>query len=53
LICKDKVLLKDLRRQDKYSKFFKDWQEQEFKNYPDEARMLNELETLSENIGMR
>lgn len=49
----DKVLLKNLRKQDKYSKFFKDWQQQEFKNYPDEAKMLKDLETLSKNIGMR
>jgi len=49
----DKVLLKNLRRQDKYSKFFKDWQQQEFKKCPDEAKMLKELETLSKNIGMR
>lgn len=49
----DKLLLKNLRRQDKYSKFFKDWQEQEFKNHPDEAKMLYELESLSKNIGMR
>lgn len=49
----DKVLLKDLRRQDKYTKFFKEWQNQEFKDHPDESRILRELEILSKNIGMR
>jgi len=49
----DKVLLKNLRRQDKYSKFFKEWQAQEFKDHPDETKMLQDLEALSKNIGMR
>jgi DNA-binding CsgD family transcriptional regulator len=49
----DKVLLKDLKRQDKYTKFFKEWQQQEFKDHPDEAKVLEELEVLSKNIGMR
>lgn len=49
----DKVLLKNLRKQDKYSKFFKDWQEQKFKDHPDEAKLLQDLESLSKNIGMR
>lgn len=49
----DKVLLKNLRRQDKYSKFFEEWQAQEFKDHPDELKMLQDLEALSKNIGMR
>ncbi len=49
----DKVLLRDLRKQDKYTKFFKEWQQQEFKDHPDENRVLEDLETLSKNIGMR
>ncbi len=49
----DKVLLKDLKKQDKYSKFFHEWKEQEFKDSPDEDKMLSELEVLSQNIGMR
>lgn len=49
----DKVLLKDLKKQDKYSKFFHSWRDQEFKEYPDEEKMISELEVLSQNIGMR
>ncbi|MBN3581534.1 LuxR family transcriptional regulator [Algoriphagus aestuarii] len=49
----DKVLLKDLKKQDKYSKFFQEWKKQEFKDSPDEEKMLSELEILSQNIGMR
>ena len=49
----DKVLLKDLKKQDKYSKFFHAWKDQEFKDHPDEKKMLSDLEVLSQNIGMR
>lgn len=49
----DKVLLRNLRKQDKYTKFFKEWQKQEFKDHPDESKVLQELEILSKNIGMR
>ncbi|EAZ81821.1 helix-turn-helix domain-containing protein [Algoriphagus machipongonensis] len=49
----DKVLLKDLKKQDKYSKFFHSWKEQEFQDHPDEEKSLQELEVLSQNIGMR
>lgn len=49
----DKVLLKDLKKQDKYSKFFHSWKEQEFKDSPNEEKMLADLEVLSQNIGMR
>ncbi|MBN3521222.1 PAS domain-containing protein [Algoriphagus lutimaris] len=49
----DKVLLKDLKKQDKYSKFFHSWKEQEFKDSPNEEQMLADLEVLSQNIGMR
>ncbi len=49
----DKVLLKDLRKQNKYTQFFKEWKEQEFEEHPDEERKMYELEQLSQNIGMR
>lgn len=49
----DKVLLKDLRKQDKYTKFFSDWAKQEFKAHPDEKKLIDNLEALSQNIGMR
>jgi len=49
----DKVLLRNLRKQDKYTKFFKEWQEQEFKDHPDESKVLQDLEVISKNIGMR
>ncbi|WP_296699480.1 LuxR C-terminal-related transcriptional regulator [Algoriphagus sp.] len=49
----DKVLLKDLKKQDKYSKFFHAWKDQEFKESPDEEKMVSELEILSQTIGMR
>lgn len=48
-----KVLLKDLKKQDKYTKFFQDWKEQEFKGKLDEKKLLNELETLAKNIGIQ
>ncbi|WP_297336404.1 helix-turn-helix transcriptional regulator [Algoriphagus sp.] len=49
----DKVLLKDLRKQDKYTKFFSDWAKQEFKAHPNEKKLIDNLEVLSQNIGMR
>ncbi|SDD28444.1 regulatory protein, luxR family [Algoriphagus faecimaris] len=49
----DKVLLKDLRKQDKYTKFFSDWAKQEFKAHPNEKKLIENLEVLSQNIGMR
>ena len=49
----DKVLLKDLRKQNKYTQFFKKWQEQEFQINPEEQNKVIELEQLSETIGMR
>ncbi len=49
----DKVLLKNLRKQDKYSKFFHEWKSQEFKDHPDDKKLIDELEILSQNIGMR
>jgi DNA-binding CsgD family transcriptional regulator len=49
----DKVLLKDLKRQDKYTKFFKEWKEQEFKGDLDEKKLRDELEALSKTIGLR
>ncbi len=49
----DKVLLRDLRKQNKYTQFFQEWREQEFKEHPEEERKMEELEQLSHNIGMR
>ena len=43
----DKVLLKDLKKQDKYTKFFKDWKEQEFKGEVDIQKLKDELAALS------
>lgn len=48
----DKVLLKDLKKQDKFTKFFQKWKKQEFKNKPDDKKLLEDLEILSRNIGM-
>lgn len=49
----DKVLLKDLKKQDKYTKFFKDWKEQEFQGEIDEQKLKEELAALSKTIGMQ
>lgn len=49
----DKVLLKDLKKQDKYTKFFKKWKDQEFKGQIDEQKLIDELATLSKTIGMQ
>lgn len=49
----DKVLLKDLKKQDKYTKFFQKWAEQEFEAHTDEGKLIENLETLSQNIGIR
>lgn len=48
----DKVLLKDLKKQDKYTKFFKEWKEQEFKGEVDEQKLKDELASLSKTIGI-
>ena len=49
----DKVLVKDLRKQNKYTQFFQEWKEQEFQDHPEEQKKMDELEQLSQNIGMR
>lgn len=49
----DKVLLKDLKKQDKYTKFFKEWKEQQFKGAIDEQRLKDELAALSKTIGIQ
>ena len=49
----DKVLLKNLKKQDKYTKFFKEWKEQEFKGLVDEQKLKDELAVLSKTIGMK
>ncbi len=49
----DKVLLKDLKKQDKYTKFFKEWKEQEFKGAVDEQKLKDELASLSKTIGIQ
>ncbi|WP_425636721.1 LuxR C-terminal-related transcriptional regulator [Algoriphagus yeomjeoni] len=49
----NKVLLKDLRKQNKYTQFFQEWKEQEFQDHPEEDRKMEQLEQLSQNIGMQ
>lgn len=49
----DRVLLKDLKKQDKYTKFFKEWKEQEFQGKVDEQKLKDELAVLSKTIGMK
>ncbi|MEP0713141.1 LuxR C-terminal-related transcriptional regulator [Algoriphagus sp.] len=49
----DKILLKDLRKQNKFTRFFNEWKEQAFQEYPDEKKKMEELEILTQNIGMR
>lgn len=49
----DKVLLKNLKNQDKYTKFFQNWANQEFKEPDDEKKLMDNLEVLSQNIGMQ
>lgn len=49
----DKVLLKDLKKQDQYTKFFKQWKEQEFQGEIDEQKLKDELASLSKTIGMK
>src|SRR5690606_16592643 len=48
----DKLLLKDLRKQNKYTQFFEKWREQEFQEHPDVQHKMDELMILSQNIGM-
>lgn len=48
----DKVLLKDLKKQDKYTKFFKEWKEQEFQGKIDEQQLKDDLAALSKTIGI-
>tara|TARA_R110002020_G_scaffold30964_1_gene97137 strand:+ start:478 stop:1275 length:798 start_codon:yes stop_codon:yes gene_type:complete len=49
----DKILLKDLRKQNEYTQFFKKWQEQNFQEPTEVESKIKELEILSQNIGMR
>lgn len=49
----DKVLLKDLKKQDKYTRFFKSWKEQQFQGEIDEQKLKDELLTLSKSIGLQ
>ncbi|MFN3996627.1 LuxR C-terminal-related transcriptional regulator [Algoriphagus sp.] len=49
----DKVLLKDLKKQDKYTKFFKEWKDQEFNGEIDEQKLKDELAAISKTIGMQ
>jgi DNA-binding CsgD family transcriptional regulator len=49
----DKVLLKDLKKQDKYTKFFKNWKEQQFQGEFDEQKLKDDLLVLSNTIGMQ
>jgi DNA-binding CsgD family transcriptional regulator len=49
----DKVLLKDLKKQDKFTKFFKNWKEQQFQGQLDEQKLKEDLHVLSNTIGMQ
>lgn len=49
----DKVLLKDLKKQERYTKFFKEWKEQEFRGKIDEQKLKDELAVLSNTIGIK
>jgi DNA-binding CsgD family transcriptional regulator len=49
----DRVLLKNLKKQDKYTKFFKDWKEQKFKGEVDEQKLKDELAALGKTIGIQ
>lgn len=49
----DKVLLKDLKKQDQYTKFFKQWKEQKFQGEIDVQKFTDELASLSKTIGMK
>lgn len=49
----DRVLLKDLKKQDKYTKFFKEWKKQEFQGEIDEQKLKDELAAISKTIGMQ
>ncbi|MDN3203970.1 LuxR C-terminal-related transcriptional regulator [Algoriphagus sediminis] len=49
----DKVLLSDLRKQNKYTHFFQDWANQEFGKMPDPKKVVKDLEKLSNQIGMQ
>ena len=40
----DKVLLKDLRKQNTFTKLFQEWKEQEFQEHPEEQKKMNELD---------
>lgn len=46
-------MLKDLKKQDKYTKFFRKWKDQEFKGKIDEEKLKADLEVLSQTIGMQ
>jgi DNA-binding CsgD family transcriptional regulator len=48
----NRVLLRDLKKQNKYTKFFKQWKEQQFQGEVDEQKLKGELESLSKTIGM-
>lgn len=49
----DKVLLKDLKKQDKFTKFFKEWKEQKFSGDFDEQKLKEELLAISKTIGIQ
>ncbi|MDF2156395.1 LuxR C-terminal-related transcriptional regulator [Algoriphagus sp. CAU 1675] len=49
----DKVLIKDLKKQEKFTKFFQDWANQEFKEHPDEPKLIEDLQKLGHNIGIK
>lgn len=47
----EKILLKDLKKQNKYSQFFQEWKEQEFNVLAaDSKKIIKELPALSQSI---
>jgi DNA-binding CsgD family transcriptional regulator len=49
----DRELQDELKKQEKYIKFFKDWKAQEFRGEVDEKKLKEELAILSKTIGMK
>ncbi|MHA7130507.1 LuxR C-terminal-related transcriptional regulator [Algoriphagus namhaensis] len=49
----DKVLLKNLKKQNKFTKFFQNWADQEFKKVPELSEVIRDLENLSHTIGIQ
>lgn len=48
-----KFFIQNLKKQEKYSDYFREWKEREFVGKHDEDKLWQELENLSEQMGMR